>query len=181
MGFSDKYIHALHSTDLRDDEFHYQTEALQASSWADKTGGGVFGSALARVKFADGTIHKDFESGSQNLAALLKLWCAEVAERGRSRGWVTIRGEWDILAAVTLYRRVAHASLAYWMDGRCEPCNGAGVMETRRTCTCCAGSGKAMIEAGRFESQKILDMISELEGIFQAHSGRASSLLRRVA
>lgn len=179
MGFSEKYLHALLTSDLRDDAFHHQTEALQASSWADKTGGGVFGSALARVKFADGTIHKDFESGSHNLAALLKLWCEEVADRGRSRGWVTIRGEWDILAAVTLYRRVAHASLAHWMDGRCEPCNGAGVMETRRTCTCCAGSGRAMIEAGRFESQKILDMVSELEGIFQAHSRRASGLLRR--
>jgi hypothetical protein len=181
MGFSDRYIHSLHSTDLRDDELHYQTEALQASSFADKSGGSVFGSMLARVKFADGTIHKDFESGSHNLAALLSIWGSEVAERGRSRGWVTIRGEWDILAAVTLYRRVAHTSLAHWMDGRCEPCNGAGVMETRRTCTCCAGSGKAQVEAGRFETDKILDMISELEGIYQAHGGRAAAMLRRVA
>jgi hypothetical protein len=180
MGFADKYLHALFSTDLRDDELHYQTEALKASSFADRSGGSVFGSMLARVKFADGTIHKDFESGSRNLAALLAIWGAEVSERGRSRGWVTIRGEWDILAAMTLYRRVAHASLAHWMDGRCEPCNGAGVMETRRTCTCCAGSGKAQVEAGRFETDKILDMVSELEGIFQAHSGRASAMLRRT-
>lgn len=179
MSAIDRYIHSLHSTDLRDDATHYQTELLKASSWADKRGGGVFGSMLCRVKYADGAIHKDFESGSTNLAGLLAIWGAEVAERGQSRGWVTIRGEWDILAAVTLYRRVAHASLAHWMDSRCEPCNGAGVMETRRTCTCCAGSGRSAIDAGRFETDKILDMVSELEGIFQAYSGRASWMLRR--
>lgn len=179
--FAKKYIKSVNSSDLRDDPHHHSTDALAAAGLADKGSGGVFGSLLCRVKYSDGTIHKDFESGSGNLAALVREWTAVVSERGRSRGWVPTNTAWDAQAAITLYERVANVSLAHWIDGRCPPCNGAGVMETRRTCTCCAGSGKAQIDAGRFETDKVKDMVSELEGIFQAHSGRASAMLRRAA
>lgn len=179
--FAAKYTRSLHSSDLRDDELHHSTEALRASAYADATGNEiVLGSLLTRVKYASGT-RKTFESGAGNMATLLRAWSAAVIEKGRSRGWMRPTTPWDVEAAFRLYERVAHASLAHWLDGRCQPCNGAGVMDTRRTCTACAGSGKAHIEAGRFESEKIADMTSELEGIYQAHSGRAAAMLRRAA
>lgn len=180
--FAKKYVKSVNSSDLRDDELHHSTDALAAAGLADKTGGGVLGSLLCRVKYSDGTIHRDFEAGSGNLAQLLREWSAVVVERGRSRGWVTIRAEWDVVAAHKLYEHVARASLAYWMSGLCEACNGAKVTPDRRNCPCCKGSGRAVIEdPKKFVAERIADMVSELEGIFQAHSGRAASLLRRAA
>jgi len=178
--FSEKYIASVNARDLRDDELHYATTALVAAALADATGSGVlFGSLLCRVKYADGTVHKMFEAGTGNLAALLRIWTAAVTEKGRARVWMRANTAWDLQAAHTLYARVAHMSLAHWLDGRCEPCGGAGVTQARRTCTCCAGTGRAQIEAGRFESDLVRDMVSELEGLYQKHGGRASSMLRR--
>lgn len=179
--FAERYTRSVNSSDLRDDELHHSAEALRASAYADKTGNDVvLGSLLCRAKYADGA-RKMFESGTGNMSLLLRAWTDAVIEKGRSRGWMKASTPWDAEAAFKLYERVAQASLAHWMDPRCEPCNGAGVMETRRTCTCCAGSGRAQIEAGRFESDKIRDMLSELEGIFQAHGARAAAMLRRAA
>lgn len=179
--FAEKYARSLNSSDLRDDDTHHATDALAAAALADVTGSGaVLGSLLARVKYADGTVHKLFEAGSTNLAALLRIWVAVVTEKGRSRGWIKATTAWDMQAAMALYRRVAEQSLAHWLDGNCELCKGSKVGADRRTCTCCGGTGKAEIDAGRFETDKIKDMVSELEGLFQAHSGRASALLRRV-
>lgn len=179
--FVERYAFAVNTSDLRDDEFHHATDALVASAIADMTGSGaVLGSLLARVKYADGTIHKLFESGTTNLAALLRIWTRTVTEKGRSRGWVTIKAEWDVVAAHKLYEHVARASLAYWMDPNCEACNGARVTPDRRNCLCCHGSGRATIqESKRFVAERIADMVSELDGLFLTHSTRAAKMLRR--
>ena len=181
--FAEKYTRSVNSSDLRDDEFHRSTDALAASALADVTGSqNLFGSLLVRVKYANGTIHKTFESGTGNLASLLRIWTREVVKKGQERRWVPTNTAWDAQAAFALYDRVATQSLAFWLDSRCQPCNGAGTMaETRRTCTCCAGSGRAQIDAGRLESDLIKSMVSELEGLYQAHGGRAARLLRRAA
>jgi DnaJ-class molecular chaperone len=180
--FVEKYTRSVNSSDLRDDELHHATDALVAAALADASGSGaVLGSLLARVKYADGTVHKSFEAGTANLASLVRAWTLIVTEKGRSRGWMKPTTEWDVLAALSLYKRVAEQSLAYWLDGHCEVCHGAKVTRDRRTCTCCGGTGRAAIEGGRFETDKIKDMVSELEGLFQAHSGRAAAMLRRAA
>lgn len=179
--FSEKYAAAVNSSDLRDDEHHHVTEALQAAALADLGSGVILGSILSRVKYADGSVHKTFESGSGNLAALLRIWIATVTARGQARKWVPEpKTAWDMQASFTLYERVATMSLAHWLDSHCTLCHGAKVSQDRRTCTCCGGTGKSEIEAGRFETNLVLDMVSELEGIFQAHSGRAAALLRRT-
>lgn len=179
--FANRYIKSVSSSDLRDDAHHHDTDALAASALSDMGSGGVLGSLLCRVKYSDGAIHKDLESGSGNLAQLLREWSEVVRERGRSRGWVKIRAEWDIATAESLYATVARASLAHWMSGLCEECSGAKVTKDRRNCPCCAGTGKAKIDGPNFVVDRVKDMVSELEGIFQAHSGRASAMLRRVA
>lgn len=182
MPFAERYCRAVNSSDLRDDEHHHSTDALIAAASADRTGSGVvLGSLLSRVKYADGRVHKTFEAGTINLAALLRIWTDVVTARGRSRGWLKIVNPWDIHAAHAMYTKIAHASLAYWLDGHCEPCKGAGQTPDRRICTCCKGSGKAAIEGGRLEAEYTRDMVSELEGMYQAHSARAAAMLRRVA
>lgn len=179
MGFADRYVMSLNSSNLMDDELHHATEALAAAALADANGSGL-GALLCRVKYADG-MRKQFEAGSANLAHLLRIWGAAVAEKGRSRGWVKIRAEWDISAAHALYRRVAEASLAHWLDGNCEPCGGTGVGLMRLACKCCGGTGKAQIVGGRFESDVIADMVSELQGLVDAHNSRAAGRMRLPA
>ncbi|WP_225869899.1 hypothetical protein [Glaciimonas sp. PCH181] len=170
---------SVNSSDLRDDDRHHATDALAASAIADETGGVGLGSLLYRVKYADGTVHKLFESGTNNLAALLRIWVVAVTEKAQARKWVpTPRTAWDMDAAYGLYRRVAEASLAHWMDGRCNTCNGTGIQVTQHACPSCKGTKRAQIVGGRLESEKIADMVGELEGLYQAHGGRAAAMLR---
>lgn len=178
MGFAEKYVASIHSTNLKDDERHHLTEALAAAALADRSGAGL-GALLSRVKYADGAARQLFESGPANLVQLLRIWTAAVAEKGRSRGWVKANTAWDQQAAQALYRRVAHASLAHWLEDKCEACHGTGVTPNRQFCTPCKGSGKGGVQcAGGFERERIQDMVSELEGLVLAHNGRASSKLR---
>jgi hypothetical protein len=180
--FIEKYVRAVNSADLRDDEHHAATHALTAAALADLSGGGeILGSMLARAKYAHGVPHKTFESGSRELAQLLHTWKAVVRQRGAERQWLVIKNEWDIPAAEKLYEQVAELSLAHWLNGACETCKGAKVTSDRRFCETCHGSGKAEIKAGRLIVERTKDMLSELEGLLQAHSARAAAKMRRAA
>ncbi|WFR77574.1 hypothetical protein P9875_17785 [Janthinobacterium rivuli] len=119
MGFAEKFVASLQSSNLRDDAFHHDLDAIAAAALA-----GDLGSLLCRVKYADGAINKLFEGNSANLAQLLRIWTAAVTEKGRSRGWIKSNTAWDQQAAQALYRRVAYASLAHWLDGCCKECCG---------------------------------------------------------
>lgn len=177
MGFADRYLHSVNSRNLQDDEHHHATDALCAAALADTTGAGI-GSLLARVKYADGTQHKLFESRSVNLAHLLPIWTARVIEKGRERKWVKEGTAWDAQAAQALYRRVAERSLAHWLDRKCDACSGSGNTRDRRICVPCKGTGKAEVGGAGFERERVLDMVSELEGLLQAQNGRTAGLLR---
>lgn len=177
MGFADRYLHAVNSSDLRDDEHHHATDALCAAALADTAGAGI-GSLLSRVKYAGGTHHKLFESGSGNLASLLRIWTARVIEKGRERKWVKIGNAWDGHAAEALYRRVAERSLAHWLDGKCASCSGSGNTTDRRICVTCKGTGKSEVGGQGYERERVLDMVSELEGLLQSHNARAAASLR---
>jgi hypothetical protein len=178
MGFIDKYVYSVNSADLRDDEHHHATEALVASALADI--GGTLGAQLARVKYSDGSAHKAFEAGSRNLAPLLRAWEVIVRERGKSRQWLPQKNTaWDIQAAEALYRRVAHASLAYWIDPNCTACKGAKQTPDRRICETCKGSGQAALPVGGLERERTLDMVSELQDCYQSYNRRAAKALRK--
>lgn len=175
MGFAEKFVASLQSSNLRDDAFHHDLDAIAAAALA-----GDLGSLLCRVKYADGTINKLFEGNPGNLAQLLRIWTTAVTEKGKARHWVKINSERDIFTAHALYKRVAHASLAHWLDGRCKCCNGTGVsLKSLRACVTCSGSGNAEVScSGGFERERIKDMVSELLSISISHQGRANSLLR---
>jgi hypothetical protein len=86
--FVEKYVHAVNSSDLRDDEHHSATHALTAAALADMTGSAtVLGSLLCRAKYADGATHKTFELGTKNLAQLLAAWKVVVRAKGTERKW----------------------------------------------------------------------------------------------
>ncbi|MDN4052888.1 hypothetical protein QPK32_07350 [Massilia sp. YIM B02763] len=179
MGFADRYVHALNATNLKDDERHGQAEPLMASAFAAAATGDL-GPLLHRVKFADALSRKAFEGNPANLAQLLRLWIAEVTKRGRARHWVPENTAWDADAAQKLYRQVAEHSLAYWLDGKCEPCGGTGLDE-KRACKCCSGTGKAELSmAAGFVREHTLNMVSELHNIADSHAARAASRLRSV-
>jgi DnaJ-class molecular chaperone len=180
--FVDKYLQSLNTSDLRDDEQHRQTEALAAAALADLSGGSgaVFGSLLARAKFADGVPHKTFEAGNHSLAVLLRAWTKAVIERGLARQWLKIKHEWDIKAAHSMYAKIARVSLAHWLAGQCEECHGTKIAHAR-ACTHCSGTGLEPIQGGAVEREKVADMVSELEGLYQSHSARAGAKLRKAA
>ncbi|MDC8758578.1 hypothetical protein OIK44_13430 [Janthinobacterium sp. hw3] len=163
------------SRDLRDDAFHHDLDVIAAAALA-----GDIGALLCRVKYADGTVNRLFEGNAGNLAQLLRIWTCKVGEKGRARRWVKTNTAWDAQAANTLYRRVAEASLAHWLDGKCKPCGGTGVAARHAACPACAGSGNAAVTcSGGFEREKIKDMVSELENLMQSHHARAARLLGR--
>lgn len=179
MGFADRYIHSLKSTDLRDDAFHHMTDALQAASFANDSARGI-GSLISRVKYAD-TLSHQFEDGNNNLAKLQREWLAIVTEKGSARRW--IRTE-DIPTighlAPAMYKRVADASLAHYLDGKCTDCRGSGVTQERQMCRPCKGSGDGEITGlSDFERHRAMDMLSELMSLESCHSGVANGLLRR--
>lgn len=179
MGFSERHLHAIFATDLRDDAFHHQPEVLRASAYADEVSRGL-GSLLSRVKYAD-TLGHQFEDRPENLAKLLREWGAIVAEKGAARRWIKTE---DIPTighlAPAMYKRVAEASLAHYLDGKCVECHGSKVSLDWRTCGTCKGSGDAAIMGlSAHETKLALDMVSELMSLESSHSGAASALLRR--
>lgn len=174
MGFAEKFIASLSSRNLRDDAVHHDLDVIAAAALA-----GDMGALLCRVKYADGTVSRLFEGNAGNLAQLLRAWTQAVTHKGRARRWVKANTAWDAQAANTLYRRVAEASLAHWLDSKCKACHGTGVVASATAgaplvCKGCQGSGEAPITcSGGFELERIKDMVSELEAIFQSHGARA--------
>lgn len=121
----------------------------------------------------------EMERSVSCLAQLLRLWTAEVIKRGRARRWVPENTAWDADAAHKLYRMVAEHSLAHWLDGKCKPCAGTGVLESR-SCKGCSGTGNADLPmAAGFVREHTLNMVSELHSIVDSHAARASSKLRQ--
>ena len=179
MGFADRYVSSLNASTLQDDEEHHAAEPLFAAAVADMAGAGL-GALLTRVKYADGSIRKTFESGTQNLAQLLRIWTTAVIEKGRARRWVRDEGIHPQIAGA-LYVRVADASLAHWLDGHCKTCAGTGVAALlgNRACTACKGTGKAELTGMReYEKKLALDMVSELSALCDSHARRATARLR---
>lgn len=173
MGFADRYVCAIGSANLLDDALHHQTEPLAAAALA-----GDIGALLCRVKYADGTLSRMFEGNQQNMAQLIRIWTTAVIEKGQARRWV--RNE-DIQIAHGLYKRVAEASLAHWLDSNCKACSGTGLMALfgNRVCTTCKGSRTADITGMReYEKKLTLDMVSELTAVYDSHASRASAKLR---
>jgi DnaJ-class molecular chaperone len=179
--FAEKYLASLNTSDLRDDEQHRQTEALAAAALADLTGGSgsVFGSMLGRAK-VNAIAREAIGSGTEGLAALLRAWEGAVIRKGTDRKWIKIVNPWDIDALHGICKKIARVSLAHWLAGECEVCHGTTVT-SGRSCSHCGGTGREPVQGGALEIDRVKDMISDLEGIYQAHSARAGAKMRKAA
>jgi hypothetical protein len=179
--FAERYLNALSTSNLQDDDQHHQTEPLVAAALADLSGGSgeMFGTMLLRAKIA-GVPRQAIESNAHDLGVLLRIWTRDVAHKGFARKWINIKHEWDITAAYAMYTKIARVSLAHWLGGECSVCNGTKTVVSR-ACTHCQGTGREPIPGGAVEREKVADMVSELEGLLQAHSARAGAKLRKAA
>ena len=177
MHFPSAYANSVNNSNLKDDDLHHNCVPLAASGWAGRDMSEL-GALLMRAKMADGTPSKLFETGCRNLGPILRLWVPLVREKGKARKWRRENTDRDISTAEALYKRVADSSLAYWMDDRCNECQGATVDSDRRTCQRCHGSGKEELLMAPNEKDITLDLVSELEDILQSHSRRAAPLVR---
>jgi hypothetical protein len=179
--FAERYLQALSTSNLQDDDQHHQTEPLVAAALADLSGGAgaLFGTMLLRASIA-GVPRQAVESSARDLGVLLRVWTGEVARKGFERKWMNIKAEWDIKAAYAMYAKIARVSLAHWLGGECSACNGTKVVASR-VCAHCAGTGREPIKGGALEVEHVKDMVSELQGMHQAHSARARARLRKVA
>lgn len=180
--FVEKYLRSLYSSTLQDDAGHHQAEVLAAVALADLGGGSgeVLGSLLMRAKYADGIAHKTFEAGNHNTAVLLRAWIKVVTQKGLDRQWLKIRHEWDVKAAHGMYEKIARVSLAHWLAGECETCNGTTTVGGCACTRCAATPGREPVRGGSLEVERIKDMIGELEGMYQSHSARAAARLRKA-
>ena len=182
MSFAEQYLNALNSSNLQDDEHHRATEALAAAALADLPGrsSSIFGSMLARAKI-DGVPQEAITGGSQNLAMLLRAWKEVVFQKGRARGWIKIVNPWDIHALEGICNKIALQSLTHWLGGECTVCNGTKINAGRACTHCTETPGREPVAGNGLLRERILDMISDLEGLYQSHAARAGAKLRKAA
>jgi hypothetical protein len=182
MSFAERYLNSLNSSNLLDDEHHRATEALAAAALADLSGGSgvVFGTMLARAKI-DGVPREAIGSGSHNLAVLLRVWKEAVFRKGQDRKWLKVVQPWDIPALEGICKKIALHSLAHWLGGECAACNGTKINAGRACTHCAATPGREPIKGCQLERERIADMVSDLEGLYQSHAARAGAKMRRTA
>ena len=182
MSFAERYLNALNSSNLQDDEHHRATEALAAAALADLSGGSgvVFGSMLERAKI-DGVPREALSSGSRNLAVLLRAWKETVFHKGQDRKWLRVVQPWDIPALEGICNKIALQSLAHWLGGQCAACSGTKII-AGRACTHCAETpGFEPVAGEGLYRERVKYIISDLEGLYQSHAARAGAKMRREA
>ncbi len=74
LKFAERYLNALSTSNLQDDDQHHRTEQLVAAALADLSGGSgeLFGSMLLRAHIA-GMPRQPVESAARALAVLLRV------------------------------------------------------------------------------------------------------------
>lgn len=186
MSFAETYAGAL-TANLQDDEHHHATGVLRAAAQADKVARDI-GALLHRVKYGN-AIEQEFAGGTSSLAQLQREWLAIVDKKGRERKWIKTQ-DWPNIGHLfpKMAERIASQSLAHYLGGICEACNGTGAKSAKPVCsTCpeCHGTRRATIKStpehklSSYEIDLIGQMVAELEALESSHAGVASALLRR--
>lgn len=128
-----KYAKATQSSNLKSDEYHFDTDKLAAVALS---GGAGFGNLLFRVKYAN---------DATSYVALAEAWEWEVRRRAADP-----KEKWpEHVKPAT----VAKSALKYWLNDLCPCCGGKGVRKMEfvdilsdEPCEVCEGSGKRPIE-----------------------------------
>lgn len=161
MIFAQSYTRATQSNNLRCDEYHSDTDKLAAAALS-----GVLGGMLFRVKFGN---------DATTYAALLEKWVEIVTKKASHRQWPK---------HVTA-RKVAGASLDYWLNDICLVCGGKCYKHkrdnpdilTEALCDTCKGSGKKPLVCEENWRKFIGDMVDELEDMARSAARAAMKKL----
>lgn len=158
-----KYAKATQSSNLKSDEFHFDTDKLAAVALS-----GEFGALLFRVKYAND--HTSY-------VRLAEEWEWEVKKRA-----ALSKPPWPVHIKAPA---VAKAALKYWLNDLCPVCGGKGVKKhefvdalSDDPCDICEGSGKRPIEA----DLRIHDHVSAMVLVLEAMTITAgSNAMRKLA
>lgn len=155
-----RYVRAVGSSNLKNDELHFDTDVLAAAALSSK-----FGGLLFRVKyFNDAASYK----------RLLDQWTWIVSAKAIRRNWpdnVDIKG-------------VAFLSLQRWLNSVCPACTGRKnetIFNTPalsdKACRVCDGTGEAPLRCSPKIRDFVLDMIEELTADERKAGARAKKKL----
>lgn len=157
-----RYAKAVGSSDLKNDEYHADTDVLAAVALSSKLGATLF-----RVKYFN-----DPHSYRQ----LLDDWSRLVRHKAAQRNWPPSVDTRD----------VANRSLRYWFQNTCARCDGLGYdkvpgtpMLSDKACSRCGGSGTEPLVAPQLIIDFIKDMVEELADMERSAGARAMKKLRK--
>jgi hypothetical protein len=143
-----KYAKATQSSNLKSDEFHFDTDKLAAVALS-----GEFGALLFRVKYAND--HTSY-------VRLAEEWEWGVKKRAALAGWPVHVKE----------AAVAKAALKYWLNDLCPVCGGKGVKKMEfvdvlsdNPCDVCEGSCKRPLECEPRIKRYVESMVLALESM----------------
>lgn len=162
MKFAQQYSRATHSSNLRSDKYHSDTDKLAAMALS-----GELGTLLFRVKFAN---------DATSYPKLLVKWQEIVAKKAIRRRWPK-----HITA-----KKVAVASLDYWLNDVCTVCSGKCYMPLPNTpkvlsdtaCQACLGLGKKRLLCEANWRDFITQLVDELEDLARS---AAHAAMRKLA
>jgi len=162
MGIVERYSRSINSSNLKSDEYHFDTDNLAAVALSSDFGGTLF-----RVKYG-------LDATSYN--ALFETWKQKVVRKSENRQWPK-----HISA-----KKVAEISLSYWLNDICEACSGKGFemlpgypVLSDEPCKCCQGSTKKPLVCESNWKDYILDMLEEMEDMSRSAAGRAMKKLAK--
>ena len=162
MKFAQQYSRATYSSNLRSDKHHSDVDKLAAVALSSE-----LGTFLFRVKYAN---------DATTYPALLLKWQEIVGKKALRRHWPK-----HITA-----RKVATASLDYWLNDVCQACSGRCFEPLANTqtvlsdvaCRTCQGRGKKPLVCEANWRDFILQLVDELEDLARSAAGAA---MRKLA
>ena len=166
---------ALSSSDLKHHRYSCDLDKVIASGWASARNG-VLGSLTVRAKD-----DRTNQSRRKLIQQVKKI--AVSRARGRKRG-----------GTIEDIHKVALASVSYWLEPRCQTCQGMGliVLENKQhlsniVCQSCHGSGlrdmptieDVSIDWDEYRLQKtIVELLVILDEAYSNHTGTVKAVLR---
>jgi hypothetical protein len=154
-----QYARATQSSNLKSDEYHFETDKLAAVALIGRVDANGSPDALRRM----GTLmfRVKYSNDATSYPRLLLEWTDVVLGKAEGRGWPK-----DVSA-----KKIARLSLDYWQNDVCPACNGRGALPVRHVpnvlsddaCPACSGTAKRPIEAKHNLIQYVTDMVECIE------------------
>lgn len=162
MKIAERYARATHSSNLKCDDRHTDTDTLMAIALC----GVNLGPLVLRAKMANdvGSLHE-----------LKRAWLDVVARKAFMHSWP------DLVSV----KRVSAISIEYWLNDICPVCTGKKSDQIDNTpcltgvdCSACDGTGKRPIPCDKDHAEYARDMAYALDAIALSSVSGAADMLR---